>query len=232
MKKFLLFLIVFILAFPQTTFAAESYIEVDPLAYSSYCRGEDFTIKGDTNLASFTLGLYPPKVEGFYSIAKYIMTCFSDELSEGITIPIGTNTIEWPEGVWQVILQNGSVRTVVDIPIYNEPVYDRKIMVCEYSDNTLMDISTYFCRGAFFGETIAFETKEGFCYEIFTWDNLSPTDAGDATVYVAEFKDDILTTIKAYSGTLDPSSEMIVLNISPTECIKIFYWNDLLNPIK
>lgn len=106
MKKFLTVFLAFcmlISAFPAI--AAEAEIELYPLQYDEYMRGETLVITGYTN-TYVTLGLYyPPEAGG---TLKYSLIYSPGELSDGIELEIG-ETRDWPYGEWTVIVQSGEV---------------------------------------------------------------------------------------------------------------------------
>ncbi len=107
MKKLLSLLICICLAASAlTAFAEDVYIELNPLEYDEYMRGETIFVSGSTN-TYVTLGLYYP--EHYGSSAKYIMTYSPDELAEGIELETGLEEKLWPDGLWTIIVQSGDV---------------------------------------------------------------------------------------------------------------------------
>ncbi|MBQ8002549.1 MAG: S-layer homology domain-containing protein, partial [Clostridia bacterium] len=107
MKKLISLLICICLAASAfTALANDIYIELDPLEYDEYMRGETIFVRGETN-TYVTLGLYYP--EHYGSSAKYIMTYSPDELAEGVYLETDTEERLWPDGVWTIIVQSGDV---------------------------------------------------------------------------------------------------------------------------
>ncbi|MBQ8539841.1 MAG: S-layer homology domain-containing protein [Clostridia bacterium] len=102
-------------------YAADIYIELDPLRYEEYMRGETILISGSTN-TYVTLGLYYP--EHYGSSAKYILTYSPSELSDGIELETDTDDKLWPDGVWTIIVQSGEVSESLEFTL------------CEFVDRT------------------------------------------------------------------------------------------------
>jgi hypothetical protein len=170
--------------------AKDSYVKLDPFPYSTHVLGEDLVIYGDTDFSSVTLGLFYPKDQGYMGYAKFVITISGDELRKGYVIPTETYSRLWPEGNWSVVVQNGTARDEITIPMAEEAYYNRYLRVCEYSDNTLTEVNTFACRGVIVrNNTMSISLEDGTHIRIYSWDNLSPTDSGEARLFVATYKD-------------------------------------------
>ncbi len=212
--------------------AQEGYVSLDPFPYSTHVLGEDLVIYGDTDFASVTLGLFYPKDQGYMGYAKYIITITARELKEGYVIPTETYSRLWPKGDWSVVVQNGTARAEITIPMAEEACYNRYVRVCEYSDNTLTAVNTFACRGVVIkNNTMSFSLSDGTTIRIYSWDNLSPTDSGEARLFVAFYKDGYMIKAKIYSGNLDSFSNHVTLTASESERVEILYWEDGLIPV-
>lgn len=107
MKKIVSLLIsLCLLLCPFTAMAKDAYIEIDPLRYDEYMRGETILIRGQSNV-HVVMSLYYP--EHYGTTAKYIMTYSPTELSDGIELELGTEEKLWPYGVWTLVFNNGDV---------------------------------------------------------------------------------------------------------------------------
>lgn len=232
MKKFISIIILILLvslSIPAT--AGSDYVSLTPYPYSSHILGEDLIIYGDTDFDSVTLGLYYPD-EGYLGLSKYIMVISAAELKNGYVIPTETTSRLWPEGVWKVVVQNGSARDEIKITMSSDPVYNRSIRVAEYENNILTNLTSYICRGMQFNNNvISFTLEDATEVRIFSWNNFAPTDNGEARLFVAFYKDGYMTDIKTYSGELSDYGKHITLNISENKRIELLYWNDNLTPI-
>lgn len=115
MKKLLsLLLCLCILSSALIISAEDPYIEIDPLEYDEYMRGESIYIYGQSNV-HVTMGLYYP--EHYGSTAKYVLTYSPTELSEGIKLDLGTEEKLWPEGLWTIVFQNGDASEVLEFTL-------------------------------------------------------------------------------------------------------------------
>jgi hypothetical protein len=132
-----------------------------------------------------------------------------------------------------VVVQNGTARDEITIPMAEEAYYNRYLRVCEYSDNTLTEVNTFACRGVIVrNNTMSISLEDGTCIRIYSWDNLSPTDSGEARLFVATYKDGYMLKAKTYSGNLDSFSNHITLTASENERVEILYWEDNLIPVQ
>lgn len=114
MKKILSVIISVCLLFALVpTVSAEAYIELDPLQYEEYMRGETVFISGNTNV-SVVLGIYYPQEVG--GTLKYSMIYSPSELAEGIEILIGESD-DWFYGVWTIVVQSGDVSEVLEFTL-------------------------------------------------------------------------------------------------------------------
>ncbi len=232
MKKFISLLLIFILTFPVSISAKESYITLSPYPFSSHTLGEDLVIYGDTSFSQVVLGFYYPDDPGYKGYAKYIITISAKEFREGYTIQTETVSRFWPEGVWKIIIQNGEVRDEMLINMTSEPQFDRHIRFAEYTDNTLCNLQTYLCRGVEYrNNIITIPLENGDEIRIYSWKNFAPTDSGETQLFIATYKDGYMTDIKFREGRLTDYGNHIALDISETERFEIFYWDDNLVPI-
>lgn len=232
MKKIISLLLILILAFPVTISASEGYISLSPYPFSTHTLGEDLVIYGSTNLSHITIGLYYPDIPGYNGKYNYVMTISAKELREGHIIPTETVSRFWPEGSWKIVAQNGNVRDEMFVPMTSTPLYDRNIRIAEYADNTLTEVKTYTSRGIERKNGILkISLEDGEEIRIFSWNNLSPTESGDTQLFIATFKEGYMTNIKARTGNLTCYGNHTVLNISETERIEVFTWDDNLIPI-
>ena len=233
MKKFIsLVITILLLTSAVPAFAIEGYVKLDPYPYSTHVLGEDLIIYGDTNFDSVTLGFYYPKDQGYMGYAKLIITITADELKNGYVIPTEEYSRLWPEGNWSVVVQNGTARDEIVIPMAKEAFYNRYLRVCEYSDNTLTKVNTFICRGVVVkNNTISFSLSDGTEIRIYSWDNLSPATSGETTLYLASYKDGYMLDVKTFIGNLDNFTNHITLICSDTERVEILYWEDNLIPV-
>lgn len=106
MKKLISLLICICMLSTAMVVSAEVTIELSPLKYETYMRGETVVVRGSAN-THVTLALYYPE---YYNVgAKYIMTYSPADLANGIRIETGTEERLWPEGTWKIIVQYGEV---------------------------------------------------------------------------------------------------------------------------
>ncbi len=94
--------------------AAEVYIELEPLMYDEYMRGETIFVSGTTNVY-VTLGLYYPEEAG--GNAKFIMTYSPSELRDGIELETSLEPREWPDGLWKITVQSSGVAETLEFTI-------------------------------------------------------------------------------------------------------------------
>ncbi|MBR5535843.1 MAG: hypothetical protein IKU60_04260 [Clostridia bacterium] len=232
MKKLIFLILIFTLIFPVSISAKEDYITLSPFLYSSHHLGEDLVIYGDTSLPTATLGFYYPEDQGYKGYAKFIINISAKELREGYVIPTEEYSRLWPEGVWTVAVQNGAYRDEIKIPMSKDaPLYNRQVRLAHYRDNTLTSLTTYTTQGIqISSNTISFTLEDSTLVKIYAWDNLSPTNDGDAQLFAAVYKDGYMTEAKTYSGTLSSYGKHISLEISETERFELLFWNDSLIP--
>lgn len=115
MKKLFSLLIALMLLFScASSVLAENVIELNPLKYDAYMRGETIFITGTANVY-VTLGLYYP--ESYNSMLKYAVTYSPTELANGVEILLGTEEHLWPDGVWTIVCQNGDARQALEFEI-------------------------------------------------------------------------------------------------------------------
>lgn len=212
--------------------AKDSYVSLDPFPYSTHVLGEDLVIYGDTDFSQVTLGLFYPKDQGYMGYAKFVITISADELREGYVIPTETYSRLWPKGDWSVVVQNGTARDEITIPMAEEACYNRYLRVCEYTDNTLTEVNTFACRGVVIkNSSMSISLEDGTLIRIYSWDNFSPTDSGNSRLFVAWYKDGYMLKAKTYSGNLNNFSNHITLTASENERVEILYWEDNLIPV-
>ncbi len=234
MKKFISVILILIMCQPLLALAKDSYITLEPYPYSSHVLGEDLIIYGDTDFSQVTLGFYYPDDEqGYMGYAKYIMTIGADELKNGYVIKTETYSRLWPEGVWKIVVQNGSVRDEIGIPMAKEADYNRKVMIAEYSEGALTAFNSYRCRGVNKrNNTLEFVTEDDTVIRVFSWNNFAPTDSGETSIFIAFYKDGYMTDAKVYTGCLSEFDTYFTLDIPQNKQLKFFYWNDNMNPIE
>ncbi len=115
MKKLISLLIcISIMASAVSVLAAEAFIELDPLQYDEYMRGETILVTGSTNIP-VTLGLYYPAEAG--GNAKFVMVYYPDELSDGISLETDTDSSEWPDGVWTISVQSSGITETLEFTL-------------------------------------------------------------------------------------------------------------------
>lgn len=234
MKKLISIILILIICQPVCALAEDSYISLDPYPYSSHTLGEDLIIYGDTDFSTVVLGLYYPNDEqGYMGYAKYVITISGDELRSGYVIPTETYSRLWPEGVWKIVVQNGeNARDEISIPMTKEAIYNRNVMVAEYSDNMLTTVTSYRCRGVICrNNTFEFITEDNTVIKVFSWNNFTPTDSGETSIFIAFYKDGYMLAAKVYTGVLSRFDTYFTLDIPQNKQLKFFYWDDNMNPI-
>lgn len=233
MKKLISFILIFIMCQPVFTLAKDSYITLDPYPYSSHVLGEDLVIYGDTDFSTVVLGFYYPDDEqGYKGYSKYVITISGDELRHGFVIPTETYSRLWPEGVWKVVVQNGSIRDEIGIPMTKEASYNRNVMIAEYSDSALVSVASYRCRGVKTQNNIfEFATEDNTVIKVFSWNNFAPTASGETGIYIAFYKDGYMLDAKVYTGVLSEFDTYFTLDIPQDKQLKFFYWDDNMSPI-
>lgn len=234
MKKFIAVLLISI-SFMSCTVAhaAESYyINVDPYPYSSHILGEDLVVYGDTNATAVVLGLYSLRDNGSVAAFLYSSTVFRSELKNGYSIPTSRAGGSWKEGDYLLVLQYGPTKSESIIHMSYEPVYDRNVIICEYSDNTLINSVSYRCRGIAKRNGIyEIALQDGSSIKIFFWNNFVPTENGEATVFISANQDGYMTSAKHYRGFLSSDGNRFTMKLENGGELKLFLWNDSLNPV-
>ena len=94
--------------------AAEPYIELNPLKYDEYMRGETIFVSGNTNIY-VTLGLYAPEEAG--GGAKFIMIYSPSEFLDGVTLETGHDASEWPDGIWKITVQSNGIEETLEFSL-------------------------------------------------------------------------------------------------------------------
>ncbi len=215
-----------IVLFSHPAYAKNSYIHITPLPYSSYILGEDITVRGETDFDFVTLGFYYPEEDGYYGLAKFIISLSASELRGGYVIPTDTLSKQWPEGSWRILVQSGSVRDDIYVTLLEKPVYDKYLRIAEYDGGILTKVSTYPTRGAVFSENvISFALDGGITLRLFFWnDALSPENSGNGSIYAAFCKDGTLLSATKYSAELSQSFPVTMTKDGKT--VKLLYWNN------
>ncbi|MBQ8003075.1 MAG: hypothetical protein IJ297_06500 [Clostridia bacterium] len=234
MKKLICFLIIFSMAITTNVFARDSYIILSPYPFSTHVLGEDLVIYGNTDFSQVTLGLfYPNDEQGYFGYAKYIATITAQELRQGHVIKTDTTSRLWPKGNWTVAVQYGDVRDEIIIPMSDNANYNRCVRVAQYEDLALVSLDTYKCRGVIIRNGVfGFTTDEGKNIRIFSWDNFSPSTKGDARIFIASYTDEgIVENVQTFYGTVSLDGLHFTLNISDTERVEIFVWEDGITPV-
>lgn len=230
MKKFLsLLLSAFLLFASSDTYAANSYVHIMPLAFSSYLPGEDIVIRCETDCSFLVLGLYYPDEGENNGRAKYITGITAAELRAGFTIP--TDPL-WEEGNWRVVVQNGSARDEVFINLSKHPSYSRTLSFALYDGDFLSSVATFPTRGSYIknGATV-FSVSDSISLKLFFWDDaLSPVQDGGGSLYAAFYEDDILLSAGRFEADDISLEPCIVLERGNSE-LKIFYWSENLTPL-
>ncbi|MGM9552417.1 MAG: hypothetical protein ACI3XA_09215 [Clostridia bacterium] len=232
MKRFILFIIIaLIITASIPVGASNSFMALTPYPYSTHVLGEDLIIYGNTDFGSVVLSLFYPEDGGYMGMAVYTLTLTASELRQGHVIKTEPKSLRWPEGKWKVRIQNGTIYDELYINMTEFPVFDQSVRVCEYENSTLTSLATYNTRGVQFKDNIiSFVLEDGTEVKIYYWDNFKPVDTGTGRIYIAFYHDGYLTDIKTYPGELSTYGYHVSLNISDNRAVKIFYWNENLNP--
>ncbi len=234
MKRFITVLLISVsLLFGNIAHASTNYyISIAPYPYSSHILGEELVIYADTNAPAVILGLYSLRPNG--SVNKFIhsSTLFPSELKNGYSIPTSTVSGAWQEGDYLLLLQYGSVRAEKIIRMTSSPVYDRNVIISEYSDNTLVNTASYRCRGiAEKNGVYELSLENGTLIKIYSWNNFNPASEGKTTLFVTTYQDGFMTSTKHYNGFLSKSLNHFTLETNDGGKLKLFVWNDNLNPV-
>ena len=114
MKKLIAIITACFLVLSSLTAFSAGTLELDPLMYDVYLRGETVHVSG-TSSVFVTLGLYTPQEEGGMLRMSTILS--PSNLAEGFDIETGTDEDRWPEGTWKIIVQNGDLREELEFEL-------------------------------------------------------------------------------------------------------------------